>query len=110
MEEEVQKFQQDRACRNKFLLERQAKELEEFDLKTTTMGLDAMHIAEVQITSTQICFLIVFIVLIVMNSYFFVLQVAQNTYHDDEDNVSVRGSVLSLTPSSSSSSFSATQL
>ena len=77
MEEETATFQQERAERNRQLLERQAREIEEFDLQTTTMGLDAMHIAEA----------------------------TQESYNDD-DLDSIRGSVLSLTPSTSSNSFS----
>jgi thousand and one amino acid protein kinase len=77
MEEETSSFQQERADRNRHLRERQAREIEEFDLQTTTMGLDAMLIVEA----------------------------TQNSYEDD-DLDSIRGSVLSLTPSTSSNSFS----
>ncbi len=77
MEEETAKFQQERAERNHQLLERQSREVEDFDLQTTTMGLDAVQIAEA----------------------------TQDSYNDD-DLDSIRGSVLSLTPSTSSNSFS----
>ena len=70
----MEKLMQDRSIRTRHLLDRQTKEIEEFDLQTTTMGLDTMHIVE----STQ-------------ESYQF----------EDLDTASVRGSVLSLTPSSS---------
>ena len=76
MEEETASFQQERSERNRQLRERQSKEIEEFDLQTTTMGLDAMHIVEA----------------------------TQNAYEED-DMDSIRGSMLSLTPSNSSSSF-----
>ena len=79
MEEETTKFLNERAERNADLLARQAKEQERFDLQTTTMGLDAMHIMEA----------------------------TQDSYQDDDnlDTDSVRGSMLSLTPSSSTNSF-----
>ena len=65
--------------RNQQLVARQARGVENFDLETTTMGLDAMHIVEA----------------------------TQDSYQDD-DLDSVRGSVLSLTPSTSSNSFTHT--
>ena len=74
------RFQQERSDRNHALLERQTLELQDFDLQTTTMGLNAMEIVEA----------------------------TQDTFNDDEE--SVRGSVLSLTPSSSMNSFSQTAL
>eukprot|EP00918_Siedleckia_nematoides_P017313 GHVU01037203.1.p1 GENE.GHVU01037203.1~~GHVU01037203.1.p1 ORF type:complete len:968 (+),score=169.62 GHVU01037203.1:22-2925(+) len=78
MEEESVRWASERVERLRLLNERQAKELEDFDLKTTTMGLDAVHIAEA----------------------------TQDAYADENDDLdSVRGSVLSLTPSHSASSF-----
>lgn len=79
MEEETHRFCAERVERNRALRERQGREIEDFDLQTTTMGLDNMHIVEA----------------------------TQNACEED-DTDSVRGSVLSLTPSSSSSSFAAT--
>lgn len=76
MEEENHKFCAERLERRRNYQERQDRELQEFDLQTTTMGLDNGHIVE--------C--------------------TQHSYQD-EDQDSVRGSVLSLTASSSSSSF-----
>ena len=78
MEEEVTQFQQTRESRVKQLLSSQDRLLREFDLKTTTMGLDAMHIAEV----------------------------TQENFAQDvaDDNLSIRGSSLSLTSSASASS------
>lgn len=76
MEEETSTFQQERAENQEQLHERQSRQLENFDLETTTMGLDAMRIVEA----------------------------TQDSYQDD-DLDSVRGSVLSLTPSTSSNSF-----
>jgi len=77
MDEESSRFQTERSERQQVLMERQSRQIEDFDLQSTTLGLDAMHIAEV----------------------------TQDTYQDD-DLDSIRGSVLSLTPSTSSSSFS----
>lgn len=77
MDEESGKFQSERSERQQSLRDRQGRQIEDFDLQSTTLGLDAMHIAEA----------------------------TQDSYHDD-DLDSIRGSVLSLTPSSSSSSFS----
>lgn len=79
MEEEMTRFLREREERRKQLAEFQQKELEEFDLGSSTMGLDALQIAEA----------------------------SQNSLHDDSDldTASVRGSVLSLTPSSSTNSF-----
>ena len=77
MEEESATFQADRSKSQHEMLERHSREIEEFDLQTTTMGLDAMQIVEA----------------------------TQDAYNDD-DLDSIRGSVLSLTPSTSSNSFS----
>lgn len=78
MEDETSKFLSDLADRQTNLLAKQQKELEQFDLQTTTMGLDCMHIMEATQDSFQ---------------------------EDDLDTDSVRGSMLSLTPSSSTNSF-----
>ncbi|XP_013387339.1 serine/threonine-protein kinase TAO1 isoform X2 [Lingula anatina] len=77
MEEDINQFQAERSERVRKLHERQAQEIEEFDLQTTTMGLNAIEIAE---------------------------SVMEEQFQEDE--VSIRGSVLSLSTSSSSSSFS----
>jgi hypothetical protein len=82
MEEEMERLMQDRSMRTHQLLDKQSKEIGEFDLQTTTMGLDNMHI----------------------------VQSTQETYQfEDLDTASVRGSVLSLTPSASATSFSTQQ-
>lgn len=82
MDEETASFATDRTARTAELLHRQTRELQEFDLQTTAMGLDLAEIVD----STQDCIL------------------------DDAiiggDADSVRGSLLSLTPSSSRHSFS----
>jgi thousand and one amino acid protein kinase len=78
MEEETAKFLNELGDRQAALLARQQKELEQFDLQTTTMGLDCLHIVDATQDSFQ---------------------------EDDLDTDSVRGSMLSLTPSSSSNSF-----
>ena len=77
MEEESTRFMNEREDRIKDTMERQSREIDVFDLESSTMGLDAMHIVEA----------------------------TQESYRD-EDLDSVRGSVLSLTPSSSTNSFS----
>ncbi|KAI0220730.1 Serine/threonine-protein kinase TAO1 [Lamellibrachia satsuma] len=77
MEEESTRFMNERDERIKEMIERQSREIDEFDLESSTMGLDAMHIVEA----------------------------TQESYRD-EDLDSVRGSVLSLTPSTSTNSFS----
>ena len=77
MEEESTRFMNEREERIKETMERQSREIDEFDLESSTMGLDAMHIVE-----------------------------ATQQSYKDEDLDSVRGSVLSLTPSTSTNSFS----
>ncbi|KAK2187434.1 hypothetical protein NP493_165g02019 [Ridgeia piscesae] len=77
MEEESTRFMNEREERIKEMMERQSREIDEFDLESSTMGLDAMHIVE-----------------------------ATQQSYKDEDLDSVRGSVLSLTPSTSTNSFS----
>ena len=66
---------QERMDRQRMHQDKHNREIEEFDLHSTTLGLDTMHIVE-----------------------------ATQDYNDD-DNDSVRGSVLSLTPSTSTNSF-----
>lgn len=79
MEEETHKFLQERVERNRVLMERQSRNIDNFDLQSQTMGLDSMHIVEA----------------------------TQDTYNEEDlDTASVRGSVLSLTPSNSTNSFS----
>jgi len=75
MEEESQRFLSERSDRQRLVQDKHNRELEEFDLHSTTLGRDAMHIVE-----------------------------ATQDYADD-DTDSVRGSVLSLTPSTSTNSF-----
>jgi len=77
MEEELRKISQECEQRQDHLLSQQHKELQEFDLQTTTMGLDTRVIMEA----------------------------TQDSYEEDYDLDSVRGSRLSLTPSTSSNSF-----
>ncbi len=77
MEEERVEFSAGRSRRTRELQETQNHELTEFDLTSASLGLDAMHIAEA----------------------------TQDTFDVEYDLESVRGSVLSLTPSTSSSSF-----
>ena len=66
----------------KALNERQVKEIEEFDEETLSLGMNALEIVE---ASTQ----------------------AQNY---DDDVSSLRGSMISLTPSNSSSSFTSSSI
>ena len=80
MEEETQRFQKDRSERQKQLQDRHNRAIEEFDLQSATMGMDALHIAEA----------------------------TMGPYDDNDDTNSVRGSVLSLTPSTSTNSFTHT--
>ena len=77
MEEESRKLQTECEQRQEHLLSQQDKERKEFDLHTTTLGLDTREIMEA----------------------------TEDTYDDDDDLESVRGSRLSLTPSTSSNSF-----
>lgn len=77
MEEESVKFQNERADRSRRLHERQSKEIENFDLQSNEMGMNALEIAE-----------------------------ASQIEPFPEDDVSIRGSIISLSASSSSSSFS----
>ena len=80
MEEETQRFIKERTERQKQLQERHNRAIEEFDLQSATMGMDALHIAEA----------------------------TMGPYDNDDDTNSVRGSVLSLTPSTSTNSFTHT--
>lgn len=75
MEEEKLRFHDDMTSRNAQLTERQLREIQDFDLYTTTMDMDAMAIVE------------------------------QTQNFEDDDLDSVRGSTLSLTPSQSTNSF-----
>ncbi|ELT99016.1 hypothetical protein CAPTEDRAFT_226205 [Capitella teleta] len=79
MEEEMARFLSELADRQASLVAKHSKELEQFDLQTTTMGLDSMHIKEA----------------------------TQDSFQEDVDldTDSVRGSMLSLTPSTSVNSF-----
>ena len=78
MEEETARFVSEKDERTQQLLERQAAELQQFDLETSTMGLDALQIRDE----------------------------SEQTYLDEDiDTMSTRGSMLSLTPSASTNSF-----
>lgn len=78
MEEETGRFLHEREDMRADMLERQRRELEEFDLESSTMGLDALSIRDD----------------------------SEQTYmYDDVDTMSTRGSMVSLTPSSSTNSF-----
>ncbi|CAH1801950.1 unnamed protein product [Owenia fusiformis] len=80
MEEEKVKFQSERSEKIRELHARHEQELNDFDTETTRLGLDA-------------------------------IQIAESAFKDmPEDLISVRGSMISLSASSSSSSFSQTQL
>ena len=79
MEQEMKNQSMECAKRLKQLHERQMRELEEFDQETTKMGLDSAHIVE----STQ-----------------------ESYQYEDLDTASVHDSLLNLTTSASSSSFS----
>ncbi|XP_022341554.1 serine/threonine-protein kinase TAO1-like [Crassostrea virginica] len=76
MEEERNKFSAERTKQIRSLQERQEKEIEKFDEESEQLGLDSAKVAEASCDGS----------------------------FDDE--VSLRGSMISLTPSSSSSSFS----
>ena len=75
MEEEKAKFESERAERIRRCRERQAHEMDEFDHETVQLGLDSLDIA----TASE-----------------------QDNQWDD---MSIRGSMISLSASSSSSSF-----
>ena len=74
----MQKFISEREQANRRLMGRQGREIEDFDLQSQTMGLDSMHIVEA----------------------------TRDTFNEEDlDTASVRGSMLSLTPSTSTNSF-----
>ncbi|KAK3085044.1 hypothetical protein FSP39_023396 [Pinctada imbricata] len=79
MEEERNKFASERTERIRKLQDRQERELEQFDGESEEMGLNSIAVIEASKEST--CY---------------------------DDDVSLRGSMISLTPSSSSSSFTST--
>ncbi|XP_046574136.1 LOW QUALITY PROTEIN: serine/threonine-protein kinase TAO3-like [Haliotis rubra] len=74
MDEERVTLHKEEGDKKSQLHEKQTREVEEFDIETTSLGLNAMEIAEAS--------------------------------HDPDDDMSYRGSMLSLSGSSSSSSFS----
>ena len=78
MEEESARFMAERSQHNKDMSTRQGCVIDTFDEQSATMGLDSLHIVEA----------------------------TQDSYSDDDDADSVGGSMLSLTPSASSNSFS----
>ncbi|KPM07564.1 Mitofilin-like protein [Sarcoptes scabiei] len=85
MEDERQQFQNERNERKRLLLERQAQEIEEFDVESTQMGFNALAIADASTEPFQ-------------------------TYLDQDDSASVSGSLLSLAHSNSATSFTHTAL
>lgn len=80
MELEKQQFQEERAERQRLLLERQAREIEAFDEESARLGFDAMAIAEASQEPLP------------------------------ADDISISGSMLSLAHSNSASSFTHTAL
>ncbi|OTF77257.1 hypothetical protein BLA29_002104 [Euroglyphus maynei] len=85
MEDERQQFQNERNERKRLLLERQAQEIEKFDLESTQMGFNALAIAD---ASTE----------------------PNPQLMDNDDSASVSGSLLSLAHSNSATSFMHTAL
>jgi len=75
MEEESAKFEQEKAERIRRCQERQAHEMDDFDMETNQLGMNARELIKESITDTQY------------------------------DDISVRGSMISLNSSNSSSSF-----
>ncbi|XP_052268618.1 serine/threonine-protein kinase TAO1-like isoform X2 [Dreissena polymorpha] len=75
MEEESAKFEQDRAERIRCCRERQSNEMDEFDHETVKLGMNSRDLVQASVTDNQY------------------------------DDISVRGSMISLNSSSSSSSF-----
>lgn len=90
MESERQQFQDERNERKRLLLERQAQEIKDFDLESTRMGFNALSIAD---ASTNESF-----------------QGSSYLDNSDADELSIRGSMLSLTHSNSAQSFTHTAL
>lgn len=85
METERMQFQDERNERKRLLLERQAREIEDFDIESTQMGFNALSIAE---ESTNF----------------------HSSYLEGDDAASVSGSLLSLAHSNSATSFTHTAL
>jgi len=75
MEEESAKFEQDKANRQRLCKERQRNEMDEFDNETVTLGMNSMDLQRASISDNQY------------------------------DDMSVRGSMISLNTSNSNSSF-----
>ena len=75
MEEEKAKFELEKAERIRRCQERQAHEMDDFDQETVQMGMDSLDIAQASVRDNQY------------------------------DDMSIRGSMISLTGSSSSGSF-----
>lgn len=86
MESERQQFQDERNERKRLLLERQAREIEDFDMESTQMGFNALAIADASTEPFQM-----------------------SSFLDGED-ASVSGSLLSLAHSNSATSFTHTAL
>ena len=88
MESERQQFQDERNERKRLLLERQAREIEDFDMESTQMGFNALAIADASTSDGDIF-----------------------AHYDGQDDMSsVTGSMLSLAHSNSANSFSHTAL
>lgn len=85
MEDERQQFQDERNERKRLLLEKQAQEIEGFDLESTHMGFNALAIADASTEPFQ-------------------------PFLETDDSASVSGSLLSLAPSNSATSFTHTVL
>lgn len=81
MEEELGHFSKERQERQNKLQMKHLKETEEFDVQSATLGMDVKQI----------------------------IDATSNLYDIDDDTDSVRGSVVSLTPSTSTNSFTHTQ-
>ena len=75
MEEESAKFEQDKANRQRLCKESQRNEMDEFDNETVTLGMNSMDLQRASISDNQY------------------------------DDMSVRGSMISLNTSNSNSSF-----
>lgn len=86
METERMQFQDERNERKRLLLERQAREIEDFDIESTQMGFNALAIADASTEPFHSSFL------------------------EGDDAASVSGSLLSLAHSNSATSFTHTAL
>lgn len=90
MENERAQFQDERNERRRLLLERQSREIEDFDMESTQMGFNALAIADASTEPYGSAFL--------------------DGGGGDGDAASVSGSLLSLAHSNSATSFTHTAL